>query len=129
MITLKLYLIDICSFSQIDIQLNTLASRKQVLKKTGKDESDLKIDKLKGINTKLMSKMKELNGVLERTLEKANQKKAAKMGKEVNVIKTDANHQLRVKEGELKNTKAQIDKYQKDIGDMQKKLGQAQGVN
>ena len=63
-----------------------------MLKKTGKDESDLKIEKLKGINTKLMSKMKELNGVLERTLEKANQKKLAKMGKEVNVIKTDANH-------------------------------------
>lgn len=125
MIALKLYLIDIYRIPQIDIQLNTLASRKQVLKKTGKDESDLKIDKLKGINTKLMSKMKELNGVLERTLEKANQKKLAKMGKEVHVIKTDANHQLRVKEGELKNTKSQIDKYQKDIGDMQKKLGQA----
>ena len=63
-----------------------------MLKKTGKDESDLKIEKLKGINTKLMSKMKELNGVLERTLEKANQIKSAVTGKEVNVIKTDANH-------------------------------------
>jgi len=36
---------------------------------------------------------------------------------------------LKIKEGELKNTKAQIEKYQKDIVDMQKKLGQAQGVN
>ena len=76
-----------------------------------------------------MAKMKELNSVLERTLEKANQKKLAKMGKDVNVVKSDANHQLKIKEGELKNTKAQIEKYQKDIVDMQKKLGQAQGVN
>ena len=77
-----------------------------------------------------MSKMKELNNVLEKTLEKANQKKLAKMNKEVNVVqKTDINHQLKLKEGELKNTRAQIDKYQKDISDMSKKLGQAQGVN
>jgi len=72
--------------------LNTLNSRKQVLKKNTKDENDIKIEKLKGINTKLMTKMKELNNVLERTLEKANQKKLAKMNRDVNVVKTDVNH-------------------------------------
>ena len=67
----------------------------------------MKIDKLKGINAKLMGKMKELNNVLEKTLEKANQKKLAKMNKEANVVhKTDINHQLKLKEGELKNTRA-----------------------
>lgn len=72
--------------------MNTLNSRKQVLKKNTKDENDIKIEKLKGINTKLMTKMKELNNVLERTLEKANQKKLAKMNRDVNVVKTDVNH-------------------------------------
>ena len=67
----------------------------------------MKIDKLKGINAKLMGKMKELNNVLEKTLEKANQKKLAKLNKEANVVqKTDINHQLKLKEGELKNTRA-----------------------
>ena len=47
-------------------------------KRTGKiggnkrDETEIKIDKLKVINGKLMAKMKELNIVLEKTLEKAN---------------------------------------------------------
>ena len=48
--------------------------------------------------------MKELTTVLEKTLEKANQKKLAKQNKEVNVKPTDANHQIKVKENELKNT-------------------------
>tara|TARA_B110000305_G_C19184506_1_gene513590 strand:+ start:204 stop:371 length:168 start_codon:yes stop_codon:yes gene_type:complete len=50
--------------------LNTINQKRQVLKKPVKDENDAKIDKLKGINLKLMAKMKELNMVLERTLEK-----------------------------------------------------------
>tara|TARA_B110000305_G_C19184506_1_gene513591 strand:+ start:387 stop:542 length:156 start_codon:yes stop_codon:yes gene_type:complete len=51
------------------------------------------------------------------------------MNKEADMVKSDIGHQIKIKEGELRNTKAQIDKYQKDITDMQKKLGQAQGVN
>ena len=69
--------------------------------------------------------MKELTTVLEKTLEKANQKKLAKQNKEVNVKPTDANHQIKVKENELKNTQVQIEKYQKDIIGMNKKLQQA----
>ena len=49
--------------------------------------------------------------------------------KNVHVKPTDTNHQLKVKEQELKNTRNQIEKYQKDIVDMNKKLGQAQGLN
>ena len=45
--------------------------------------------------------------------------------KNVHVKPTDTNHQLKVKEQELKNTRNQIEKYQKDIVDMNKKLGQA----
>lgn len=45
------------------------------------------------------------------------------MNKEADMVKSDIGHQIKIKEGELRNTKAQIDKYQKDITDMQKKLG------
>ena len=48
--------------------------------------------------------MKELTTVLEKTVEKANQKQMLKQNKEVNVIKSDQNHQVKVKENELKNT-------------------------
>ena len=53
-----------------------------------KDETDQKIDKLKGINSKLTSKMKELNIVLEKALEKANQKKQSKKSP----VRNDGNH-------------------------------------
>ena len=84
--------------------MNQIQQRKQVLKKFQKDDNDIKIEKLKGINSKLMIKIKELNTVLEKTLEKANQKKMAKMNKEIHVVKVDAQHQIRLKEGEIKNT-------------------------
>ena len=65
---------------------------------------DLKINQLKTTNQKLMNKMKELNIVLEKTLEKANQRKLAKINKEGNTKTKDKAHQIRVKENELKNT-------------------------
>lgn len=39
----------------------------------------LRIDKLKGINMKLRTKLKELNSLLEKTLEKANSRKIYKI--------------------------------------------------
>ena len=81
----------------LDQQMNTIATHRQVLKKTQKDETDAKIEKLRGINSKLMNKMKELNVVLEKTLEKANNRKMAKAGKEIHVLKTDSKHQILVK--------------------------------
>lgn len=52
-----------------------------------------------------MNKMKDLNSVLENTLENAYNKKLAKMNKEKDVVKTDLKHKLQVKEGELSNTR------------------------
>ena len=106
----------------MDQQMNNVSSQRQVLKRTQKDETDQKIDKLRGINGKLMNKMKELNTVLEKTLEKANNKKIAKMNKEVHAAKVDPRHQLLVKQGELKNSRNQVEKHQKDIADMSQKL-------
>ena len=91
--------------------MNSINQRKQNLKKPVKDENDHKFDKYKGINSKLTNKMKELNNVLEKTLEKANAKKQAKDMKNMLVKPTDTNHQLKVKEQELKNTRNQIEKY------------------
>jgi hypothetical protein len=39
----------------------------------------MRIDKLKNINVKLRTKLKELNSLLEKTLEKANTRKLYKM--------------------------------------------------
>lgn len=72
--------------------------------KRKRNPQDVKIDKLQQINGKLTSKMKELNSVLEKTLEKANTKKMAKMNKDKHVIKSDPEHQILVKEKQLKNT-------------------------
>ena len=49
---------------------------------------------------KLRSKLKELNELLERTLEKANAKKMAAKnnGQQYGRVKYDTNHQIKVKE-------------------------------
>lgn len=88
-----------------------------------RNDGDAKVEKLQNMNSKLTKKMKQLNQVLEITLDKANTKKQAKLNKEQHVIKSDANHQIKVKDGQLKNAKNQIEKYNKDIADMKKKLG------
>lgn len=94
-----------------------------------KDETDHKIERLQHVNHKLMNKMKELNLVLENTLDRANTRKMAKMNKEANVVKQDVNHQIKVKQTEIANTGNSIEKYKGDIADMKRKLGNAQGVN
>ena len=52
----------------------------------------------------------------------------AKLNKQKDVIKTDPDHQMRVKEGQLKNTLVQIAEHQKEIASLKKALGQASGV-
>ena len=62
-----------------------------------KDETDQKIERLQNINHKLMNKMKELNLVLENTLDRANTRKMAKISKETGAGKPDVNHQIKIK--------------------------------
>ena len=62
--------------------------------------------------------MKELNIILEKTLDKANNKKMAKAGKEVHIIKSDSKHQVLVKNNELNNAKKAAEKYNRDISDI-----------
>ena len=59
--------------------------------------------------------MKELNVVLENSLDKANTKKMARIGKEGSYGNKDMGHQVRVKETEIANTGNSIEKYRIDI--------------
>ena len=47
--------------------------------------------------------MKQLNGVLEKSLERANNKKMAKLQKDGSTLVKDKSHQVLVKENEIKN--------------------------
>ena len=69
-----------------------------------------------------MGKMKELNLVLERALERANQKKLAKIAHEGTNRTKDKAHQIKVKENELKNIQANVAKNQKEILELKKRL-------
>jgi hypothetical protein len=56
-----------------------------------RDDTDIKIEKLKSVNSKLMSKMKEINIVLEKTIEKAKHNKIVKINKQGSTnVKLDA---------------------------------------
>lgn len=93
-----------------------------------RDDVDNRITGLKTLNSKLMSRMKELNIVLERTLERANQRKQAKINKEGNQRTKDKAHAIRVKENEFRNTQVQVAKNHKEILELRKKLSQISGV-
>lgn len=80
------------------------------------------------MNGKLMGKMKELNIVLERALEKANQKKLAKLNKDGNSRVRDKSHQIQVKQNELQNTQVQITKNNKEISELKRRLNQISGA-
>lgn len=76
---------------------------------------DAHIQKLQNVNSKLTGRMKDLNNMLDYTLNKANTKKQAKANKEQHVIKNDTRHKVAVKEGELKNTRVMIKKLSQDV--------------
>ena len=76
-------------------------STPQILKK--KDEKDGQIDRLKGINQKLRNKIKELNDIVERAIEKANQKKLASNQKHL-PQNQDIDYLLKVRDKEIENS-------------------------
>ena len=78
---------------------------------------------------KLRTKLKELNSLLEKTLEKANTRKIYKINNQSNPKQNDVEHQIKVKEKELKNASTQIDQYKKEIAQLQIKIEQLSGVD
>jgi len=79
----------------------------------------LRIEKLKMINVKLRNKLKELNQLLEKTLEKANTRK---IYKNKDQKQQDVGHMIEVKKKELKNSQNQIEIYRKEIANLQAKI-------
>jgi len=61
---------------------------------------------LKQINGKLRSKIKELNVVVERAIDKANQKKLTLAKREAHGVDTE--HLIKVREKEIENSEKQI---------------------
>ena len=66
--------------------------------KRPKDEKDINIEKLKGINQKLRDKIKGLNKVVEEAIEKANQEKLTLKREEQ---KADPEYLIKVREKEI----------------------------
>ena len=58
------------------------------------EKVDSHIQKLQQVNSKLTGRMKDLNNMLDYTLNKANTKKQAKFNKEQHVIKPDTRHKV-----------------------------------
>ena len=58
------------NFEKIASQITVIQTFKSVLKKTNKEENDLKIDKLKNMNIKLMSQVRDLNKTMEKNIDK-----------------------------------------------------------
>ena len=74
--------------------------------------------------------MKDLNGVLERTLEKANNRKIYKINANNQKSKQqDVSHQIQVRQKELENAQKQIDSYNTEIDGLKSKIEQLSGVD
>ena len=61
------------------------------------------IEKLKNINQKLRNKIKELNVIVEKAIDKANSKKLS-MHKKDNQQSIDVEHILKIREKEISNS-------------------------
>jgi len=75
-----------------------------IKKKAIKDEKDKQIDKLKGINLKLRNKIKELNIIVEKAIEKANAKRLATQKDKNKNENVDVEYLLRVRDKEIANS-------------------------
>ena len=74
----------------------------------------LQIDKLKQINQKLRNKIKELNIIVEKAIEKANAKKLASQ-KEAKKENVDIEYLIKIRDKEIANSEKQIKNNQIEI--------------
>lgn len=75
---------------------------------------------MKGINQKLRNKIKELNTIVEKAIEKANQKKLT-MVKREQKDQVDVDYLLKVRDKEIENSEKQIKNNQIEIEKLQQK--------
>ena len=89
-----------------------------------KDEKDKQIDKLKGINLKLRNKIKELNIIVEKAIEKANAKKLQTQKDSKKNETVDVDYLLRIRDKEIANSEKQIANNVKEIEKLQAKYNE-----
>ena len=89
-----------------------------------KDEKDKQIDKLKGINLKLRNKIKELNIIVEKAIEKANAKKLQTQKDSKKNETVDIDYLLRIRDKEIANSEKQIANNVKEIEKLQAKYNE-----
>ena len=89
-----------------------------------KDEKDKQIDKLKTINMKLRNKIKELNIIVEKAIEKANAKKLQSQKDAKKNETVDVEYLLRVRDKEIANSEKQIANNVKEIEKLQAKYNE-----
>ena len=80
-----------------------------------KDDKDKQIDKLKNINLKLRNKIKELNIIVEKAIEKANAKRLQTQKDKTNNKPVDVEYLLRVRDKEIANSEKQIANNTREI--------------
>ena len=90
----------------------------------------MEIDRLKGTNTKLRNRIKELNTKVEEAIEKAGRKKVHNSAKETggNPLNKDPQHILRVRDKEIENAKKQIEMNDREILRLSQKIEELSGV-
>ena len=76
------------------------------------------MERLQQINLKLRSRIKDLNTVVEKALEK----QASKVVTKQNQLQFDAEHMLRIREKEIQNSRKQIETNKNVIEKLREKL-------
>ena len=91
---------------------------------------DKNIERLQQINLKLRNRIKDLNGIVERALEKQQGKFASGAKKDYfSQPQLDPDHMLRVRNKEIENSKKQIDANNNAIIKLRDKLSALGGVD
>ena len=86
------------------------------------------MQKLREVNAKLKKRLRDINNVVERTLEK-KQRNEAKMMWAKNRKSVDPAHTKRVREQEIENSERQIGMYEAEIERIKAKIDTYQGVD
>lgn len=93
-----------------------------------KDEKDKALDKLSGINSRLKRRLREINIVVEKALDK-KQRNDAKLLWNKSRKSVDPGHRMQIKEQEIENSEVQKKMYLAEIERLKNKIEKFAGVN
>lgn len=107
------------------LQEKSKSPKRRSPKKGGKSEKNQMVDKLKGINQKLRRRLKDLNLIVEKAIDRTDTKRILVK----NRPRVNAEHTIQVREQEIINAQKQIVSYQKEMQQLQDKIESLQGVD